>query len=209
MPNKKPLAFHGIQNAKVCVRAADGAPGTTLLTLPLVKSIAVNPAFSKQDVYAGNTLALSVPNDQGYDSTLGVTGQDLDFETAIGHLMLLNGGYGNIETKDLKRFDLYYEYIMHPEGGVSYVVKVWQLNLAVVAKPTWQHDTDTESLSIAPYQYGIKHYGDIIKDAVGTADYVDTNGFRYKAFTIRAVPTDTGYAAFDATVPTAKIPTAG
>lgn len=209
MPNKKPLAFHGIQNAKACVRTTPSTPGTTPLTLPLVKSIAVNPVFSKQDVYAGNTLALSVPNDQGYDSTLGVTGQDLDFEIALGHVMALAGGHGNVETKDLKRFDLYYEYIMHPEDGASYVVKVWQLNLAVVAKPTWQHDTDTESLSIAPYQYGIKHYGDIVQDATGTADYVDSNGFKYKAFTIRAVPTDTGYTTFGETVPEPKVPAAG
>ncbi|MHC1694618.1 MAG: hypothetical protein AB9835_04935 [Eubacteriales bacterium] len=165
--------------------------------------------FSKQDVYASNQLILSVPNDQGYDSTLGVTGQDIDFEVAIGHAMLLNGGYASIEVKDLRRFDMYYEYVLHPDGGYAYVVKVWLLNIAVTGKPAWQHDTDTESLTIAPYQYSMKHYGDVIKAATGDAIFTDANGFSYKAFIMRSIPTDTGYATFEAAVPVPKVPAAG
>ena len=86
---EKPLAFYGVRNAKYALRDEKGELGTKAAELPLAKSIVLNPVVNMQDSFANDEKILSIPSDQGYTGTYGCTGQDEEFEEALGQALAL------------------------------------------------------------------------------------------------------------------------
>lgn len=201
--DKSTGAYFGIKNTKYCIRDEEGTRGTEVKELGKSKTLSLNPLFNKQEVYADDEVVVSVPSDKGYDGSYGCTGQNTEFEKAIGQLTALGENIGGVEVVDLQRFDMYYEHTVKPVKGKSYVVKTWLLNMEA-NKPSIQNDTNTENLTIGQYQYPIKVYGDRVMTNDGTKVYTDERGFEKKCFLIRSVPGDSNYETFAESVPEPK-----
>ncbi|WMJ23456.1 hypothetical protein RBG61_01960 [Paludicola sp. MB14-C6] len=205
--SKQPAAYHGIKNTKYAMRGADGAKGTEVKSLPFAKSVGFDPTVEQQPVYANDSKVLAIVSDNGYTGTVGTTGQDRTFETALGHIMPVDGGIADINQLGFKRCDFYYEYQEETATGIKYTVKVWALNVEF-SKANKNHATDQNQATIGEYSYPITVYGDKIMDAAGTAVYKDAYGNELTATRIISVPSDKTYTDFEKTVPTVKMASA-
>lgn len=201
--NEQSPVYHGIQNAKYCMRGEGGA-AANIKPMPYVKSASFDPQIETLPIYASNVKVLAVVSDKGYTGNLGVTAQDRGFEKDLGQIIDIESGQADVNLINLKRCDVYYEYIEHTAAGTPYVVKVWVLNVET-AKASKTHNTDEDSIKIGEYQYPITVYGDKIKASTGETVYKDANGNELTATRIISLPGDAGYADFDKTVPVAKM----
>ena len=191
----KPLAYAGIRNGRYSKRLADGKRGTDAKGLPYAISLVLNPAFSVQDRYADDRKIIAIPSDQGYTGTYGCTGQDVDFELDLGQLIALdNGTIAAVKVTYMERFDLYFEYTVHPTGARAFTVKAWVLGVEL-GKPSMTHNTNTESVTMGDYQYPLTAYGETV---MGENDepYRDAEGFERVALIVKSVPGDADYANF-------------
>ena len=195
--NTKPAAFYGVKNVKYALRDADGKISDTAeaLALPKAKSLVLNPAVNTQEVYADDIKLLAIVSDQGYTGTYGCTGQDEAFEEALG---LMFGGddgviYG-VKMTNPVRFDLYYEYTVHPEKKKPFIMKVWVYGIEL-GKPSLSHATNTQNVTIGDYQYPLTGYGETI---MGDNDKPYTNEEGFELIALRAIckPGDTAYETF-------------
>jgi hypothetical protein len=202
-------AYHGIRNAKYCVRGEDGAAGSTVADLSFAKSISFEPAVETLDVYANDQKVLALISDKGYSGEFGTTAQDRAFETSLGQAIEVESGTADINIIGYKRFDMYYEYTEYTSSNnLPYTVKVWVLN-AEASKATKEYNTNEDTPTIGEYLYPITVYGDKILDKEGTNTYKDANGNELVATRVIAVPSDTGYATFGDSVPKVKMKSVG
>lgn len=204
--NQSP-AYHGIRNAKYCVRGEGGAAGSTVASLAFAKSISFEPAVETLDVYANDQKVLALISDKGYSGEFGTTAQDRTFETSLGQSIEVENGTADINIIGYKRFDMYYEYTEYTSSNnLPYTVKVWVLNVEA-SKATKEYNTNEDTPTIGEYLYPITVYGDKILDKEGTNTYKDANGNELVATRVIAVPSDTGYATFGDSVPKVKMKT--
>lgn len=195
MANEKPLGFWGLKNVKRAARSADGKLGTSVVELPKGKSLQLNASVNMQEVYAGDERILMIPSDNGYAGTYGCTGQDLDFEEEIGLLIKLDDGtYADVNLTDMERSELYFEKTVKPASGRAFVMKAWIYGVEF-GKPSKNHGTNTQNVTIGEYQYPITVYGKKILKT-DESPYTDEGGNEKTAWIIYSVPGDGGYSTF-------------
>ena len=204
--NNQSAGYHGIKNAKYAIREELDTVGIVVVPIEYAKSISFDPTIEQQPVYFNDTKIMAIVSDQGYTGAFGTSAQDRGFETALEHIAPVSNGIADIMLNGLKRFDMYYEYQEKSKSGIKFTVKVWVLNVETT-KSAKAHNTDTNSVTLGEYSYPMTVYGDKIKNATGDEIYRDENGNEITATRIISVPSDTGYADFDKTVPVAKMPT--
>lgn len=204
--NKQSAGYHGIKNVKYSVRDDNGQPSKGIIDFAFAKSISFDTAIDQQPVYANDSKILTIVSDTGYTGALGTTAQDRELEKALGQILEVDNGTADVNLISFKRIDLYYEFTEKTKNGISYIVKVWVLNIEI-SKANKSHSTDTNSSTLGDYSYPITVYGDIVKSADGLLSYKDAHGNELTATRIISVPSDVGYDTFSQTVPIVKMPT--
>ena len=206
MPAKirsKAAGYHGVQNMKFAPKESTGY-ATTLLDMKYAQSTNPSALLAAAEQYADNRLVCRIPNDTGYEGEIGTTAPDPELEKAAG--FSLEGANGLITTDitSYLRGALYYEFLEVDEDGKQSVVKCWMFNVEI-GKGSATYTTDRDSLEFGSYTYPFRAYGDTLKDAEGTGDYLDERGVGRKAFLYTCRYDDTGYSTFGDTVPVPKV----
>lgn len=199
----KAAGYHGVQNMKFAPKA-DGAYSESILDMKYAKSINPSALLEAAEQYADNRLVCRIPSDTGYEGEIGTTAPDPEVEKAAGFTLEGAGGLITTNITSYLRGALYYEFLENDEDGKQSVVKVWMFNVEI-GKGSQSYTTDQASLTFGSYSYPFRAYGDTLKDAEGTGDYVDERGVGRTAFMITARPDDDGYATFGDTVPVPKV----
>lgn len=199
----KAAGYHGVQNVAFAAKTPTGY-ASSLLRLLYAKSINPSALLEAVEQYADNRLLFRVPNDKGYEGEFGTTAPDVEFEKQAG--FAIEGASGVIKTNLVAypRGAVYYEFMENDEDGVQSVVKVWMFNVEI-GKGSENHSSDAGSVEFGEYKYPFRVYGDPLKNAEGTADYLDSRGLGRRAYMYVCRPGDTGYDTFGDTVPTPKI----
>lgn len=199
----KAAGYHGVQNMKFAPKA-DGAYSKTMIPMEYAQSINPSALLQAVEQYADNRLVCRIPSDTGYEGEIGTTAPDPELEKAAG--FALEGANGLITTDitNYLRGALYYEFLETDEDGKQSVVKVWMFNVEI-GKGSQNYTTDQASISFGTYTYPFRAYGDPLKSAEGTGDYLDERGVGRKAYLYTARHDDEGYAAFGNTVPVPKV----
>jgi hypothetical protein len=180
------------------------------VAMKFMQSVALNPQLdlNGSPLRADNKVILSLPNDNGYDGTIGLSNLDKAYEIANGYAMALSAGHATVNAVKFKKHCIYFETVGVYDDGDVFMIKNWLLNV-VTAKPGKNYVTKGENIEFGAYEVPIKIYGVPVMDAAGTAEYVDEAGMRRTAYMISSIPTDTGYATFGDTVPVVKMASAG
>ncbi|MCL2771971.1 MAG: hypothetical protein FWD71_01360 [Oscillospiraceae bacterium] len=193
----KPYAFAGVRNAKYALRDDDGkiSDSAKSVELPKAKSLVLNPVVNTQDVYADDTKLIAILSDQGYTGTYGCTGQDEDFEEALGLIMELNSGLTvALKLTSQIRFDLYFEYTFYPAGKKPFIMKTWIYGVEL-GKPSINHSTNTQNVTIGEYQYPLTVYGEMVLDE-NDKPLTNEEGFELVALMAHSRPGDDNYDTF-------------
>ena len=204
MPERKrAVAYHGIDSVKFAPKSK-GEYATEFIPIAYATSLGLTAKMEGQELFADNRLVCRVPSDQGYDGEIGTTSPCPALEKAAGYA--LDGASGIVGTNvtSYLRGALYYEFIERDADGQSSKVKAWMLNVEI-GKGSENHATDTNTVQFGSYAYPYTCYGDTLKAADGTADYVDANGMKRLAFTYISRPEDADYATFGEAVPVPKV----
>lgn len=201
--SKRAVAYHGISNVKFAPKS-QGTYATDFIPIAYATALGLTAKLEGAELFADNRLVCRVPSDQGYDGEIGTTSPCPALEKAAGYA--LDGASGIVGTNvtSYLRGALYYEFIETDADGQNSTVKAWMLNVEI-GKGSENHATDTNTVQFGSYSYPYTCYGDTLKAADGTADYVDANGMGRLAFTYTARPDDEGYATFGSSVPVPKV----
>jgi len=170
------------------------------VAMKYAKSMALNPLFNKQPLYADDRLILEVPSDTGFEGTLGMTSADPNYESALGFAMeLVGGGIAQVDAVGLRRHCLYFEATGAKEDGTVHQIKTWVLEVTT-AKSGKNYATTGESVEFGTHEVPVRVYGAELLDAAGEK-YTDENGNERRVFIVSSKPGDENYATFGDAVP--------
>lgn len=162
-----------------------------------------NRTVNKKEIYGDGELQSVLYSEQQVTGSVGVTARDEDFELAVGFMESVAGGKVESAVKEGKVVNFGFETEYLVKGQAPKVKKVWVLNCTF--EPASESlNQNTESINESTYEYAFTSLGVNLKNAQGTADYVDSNGQTHRIFIMSAIPTDTGYSTFLQSVPTPK-----
>lgn len=187
-------ALHGDENAEAKL-------------LKYLKGISENISESSTDQYANGELVGSVRGATKITGDIQTTARDPKLEALIGLEIDTDVGVARTIGHSTKRIDLHYSYVEVDDKGVHIKVKVWLFNVEL-GKPTRNHETTTDSVTLGTYAYPYTAYGVKLKNADGSGDYVDENGLEVVIHDVESRPGDANYADFFKIVPTPKSKTA-
>lgn len=198
------LAYMGVEGGKYAIADDTGDYGTPV-ALKNLKSIPINVEASDTPIYSDNIMKKNLRTDNGYKGSIGVSAQDRAFEKALGFAMDGAGGLMQVSGTGYKKVAFYFESKEEADFG-SYTVKCWLLNCEV-GKANRAHNTNTNAPAMGEYSYPLTVKGEKVMNAAGTAEYTDAAGNTQVCTLYIAVPGDTGYDTFGASVPEPKVPT--
>lgn len=191
----KTLVEFNVKNGKYKVGTGTVKPLTWLT------KVALEPDVGETPIFGDGEEILTLQNDKGYNVTLGMTAPDEDFEKDNGISDALTGGTASVQRMKNPENAIYFETEYVGEDGVTKTKKVWLFGVRV-SKPSITYDQNTDAQNASAAEYAGKVRGTYKKTTGGTEDYIDPEtGNKQKVFRLSAVPTDTGYATFDASVP--------
>lgn len=202
MPNKaaKKLIEFNCRNGVYSVDSQTVNPLGYLVSNTLDKSIAT------KEIYGDGELQLSLLTDKGMAGTLEMTSRDDDFEMDLGFIKEIAQGIADVQVLENKTVAIGYETYILTKDGITKTKKVWLLGVNVApASDSVSQNTDT--INEATASYGLTVKGVNLKNADGSADYVDSNGNTLKVFKISSVPGQDGYDTFLQSVPIPKVKT--
>ncbi len=194
----KDLVQFNVQNA-VYVLADDANAKVKPFTY--MNTFTKNRSISEKKFYGDGEQQDSAFSDLSISGALGVTARDMDFEKDIGLAeTLAQGLVGEVAITGVKRVHIGYETYIKQKGKPTQVKRVWVYNVHV--SPASESLTQTkEDITESNFDYNYTGAGTTVKNAEGTADYVDENGMKKKVFTVSARPSDAGYKTFFEKVP--------
>ena len=183
-------------------------------TTPTIKNIGYATGFTKsadfqtQPIYGDGEKLIELASDKGLTGTLTLRTLSEAFETDNDRALQLANNLGEILQEDVNVFDLYLEseatYVDGTDKGKTYIRKYWYFGVTF-AKPTQDLSQTEDNININEWTVELNITGKTVLDAAGTASYVDSSGRTRKAISMVAVPTDTNYETFGATVPVVKV----
>jgi len=173
----------------------------TLKSLTWLTKVALEADVGESVIFGDGEEVLTLQNDKGYSITLGMTAPDTDFEKDNGISEEITGGIASIQRQTRPENAIYFETNFAGDDGTTKTKKVWLFGVTV-SKPSITFDQTTDSPNASTVEYSGKVRGTNLKATGGATDYIDsTTGNTKKVFRLSAVPTDTGYSTFDASVP--------
>jgi len=199
---KSKLFLFNVKNLKFAVKTL-GVWGTPA-DLAYGKTIALEADYSETPIYGDGQKLAVLASDKGKTGTLGVTTIEEAYETACGRGMTVVGGYADIEQRSTVEHAIYYE-VDGILDGSPITVKNWLFNV-VTGKASKSFAQTEDDPTVNGFEYPLTVFGTNLRNSGDTADYTDANGNTIKVFEISAMPNDTGYATFGASVPTPKVP---
>jgi hypothetical protein len=199
---KTKLFIFNIKNLKFATKTL-GVWGTPA-DLAYARSLALEADYSETVLYGDGQKLAVLANDKGKTGTLGVTTIEEAYETACGRGMVVVGGYADIQQRSTFEHAIYYE-VDGNLDGVPITIKNWLFNV-VTGKPSKSYAQTEDDPTVNGYEYPLTVLGTNLRNSGDTADYTDSNGNTIKVYEVSAMPDDTGYATFGATVPAVKVP---
>ncbi|MGN1200857.1 MAG: hypothetical protein ACI4R8_01145 [Candidatus Caccovivens sp.] len=202
----KQLIGFNVKNGQYARKTADGyetpKPFTWLTRFSKEKNLSTKP------IYGDGELQVTLVNDKGFTGTIGMTAQDIEYNKDMGFAKDIEGGLAEVKQLSIVEHAIYFETDFCGKDGVTKTKKVWVYGVQVNA-PSESFDQNTEDINESNVEYALTIRGLNLKDADGSADYVDAETGQYlKCFTYSKTPTDDGYATFGNTVPLPKIKSA-
>ena len=191
----KTLVEFNVKNGQY--KTGDG----TLKSLTWLTKVALEADVGESVIFGDGEEVLTLPNDKGYNVTLGMTAPDLDFEKDNGLCEEITGGIANIQRQSRPENAIYFETQYAGADGTTKTKKVWLFGVTV-SKPSITFDQNTDNPNASTVEYAGKVRGTNLKAVGGAKDYIDpTTGNTIKVFRLSAIPTDSGYADFGSSVP--------
>lgn len=203
--NEKTTVISGLCGGRVAIAGADGTWGSPM-DFKYLTSLGLKNLINNNPQYADSMRIALKPSDTGIEGEIGTTSQDVAFEKAVGYLIDADqGALAEVKIHGYVKCCFYFEHDRTDAAtGVNYKVKTWLFN-AIVGKPTEEsHESNNENPSIASYKYPINIDGVNMKDAAGTAEVIDENGYNICVYKFTSCPGDAGYATFGDAVPVVK-----
>lgn len=191
-----------IKEVKFAVKSDLGEYGAPE-DLAYAESISLEPTYQSQHLYGDGLIIGEITSDKGMTGSLAIVQPSDVYEIAMKRKRLVAGGTADITQKDSVEHAIYFE-VDSLSGGVNKTVKVWLLNVTS-GKPTETFTQSKENPTINNLEIPLVILGETLKNADGTADYVDENGNTVKVTRIVSRPTDANYATFGDAVPVPKV----
>lgn len=201
--SKTKMFKFSIKNLKYALRSGDNTYDT-VKDLAYANSISLEADFDETALYGDGQKLAVLADDKGKTGTLSVTNIEEGYEVDMGRAMRLSSGLADVQQIAAVRHALYFETDAIDNDGKAVTIKNWLLN-CTSGKASESYQQTTDNPTINNYDYSLVVMGEMIKNAAGTADYVDANGNTRLAYRISCFPGDAGYDTFGATVPMAKV----
>ena len=183
--------------------APHGETDAQVKLLQFLKGISENFSENTADQYANGEMVGSVKGATKITGEIQTTGRDPELEALIGLEIGTDAGVARTIGRATKRLDLHFSYIEADDEGKQSKVKVWMFNVEL-GKPTRNHETKTDSVTLGTYAYPYTAYGVKLKAATGEGNHVDENGMEVLIHDLECRATDANYANFFKSVPAPK-----
>jgi len=191
----------GIKNLAYSIWS--GTAWGTPIPMAYAESISLEAGYSEAKLFGDGVLLAVLGTDKGLSGSIGVTNIEDHYEIALKRAMAIVGGTADIQQRRTIQHAIYYEVEALSVDKVI-TIKNWLFN-CITGKPSETYEQTKEDPTINTYEYPLTVLGTVLRNSGDTADYVDSDGNTYKVYRLSAVPTDSGYATFGATVPVAKV----
>lgn len=188
-----------------CKNGVYSLDGQSIKPLGFLAGITTDKNINTTNKHGDGEVQLSLILDKGSTGTLELTARDYDFETDLGFMKQIAQGLAEVQVMENKTIYIGFECYFLGKDGVTKTKKIWFYGVNVApAGQSLSQNTDGTNESTASYPITIS--GVNLKNAEGTADFVDTEtGNNLKVFKVSSVPSDEGYATFLDSVPAPKV----
>lgn len=178
--------------------------GDTMIPLTYAVSISLEKQLADKIIYGDGNPQLTLYNDNGYTCALGLTALDDELDIALGFKEKLATGLADVQVTKSTKCSVFFETDYAGVDGIRKVKKVWLYGVELKpANESYSQDEDEINQSTVTYDGTI--FGTNKKDSTGDSDYVDSStGITPKVYKVSAIPTDTFYSDFEASVPVPK-----
>jgi hypothetical protein len=184
--------------------------GGSIKTIGYATGFTKSADFQTLPIYGDGDKLIELASDKGLTGTLSLRTLADTFEEDNDRALSLENNSGEILQEDVNVFDLYLEteatYVDGANKGQTYIRKYWYFGVTF-GKPTQDLSQTEDNININEWNVELNITGKTVLDAAGTASYVDASGRTRKAISMVAVPTDTNYTTFGASVPVVKVAT--
>ncbi len=201
-PNKtgKVLAQFNVKDA---VYALVGE--TTVKPLTFMNTFSKDRNINTTTLYGDGEAQVSLASDRTISGAIGTTARDEEFEAALGISEVLgDGSRAELAITAMKAVNFGYETEFIGKDGITKTKKVWILNVQI-SPPNESLTQTQDSVTQSTFDYNYTGYGEFVKTADGSEDYVDSEtGCKMRAYTVSKKPGDSGYETFLDSVPTPK-----
>lgn len=192
-----------IRNVKYSIKDPETGAYGVPKDLAYAESLALEAVFSTQQQYGDGKIIATLSSDKGLTGTLILVQPAEGYETDMGRKKLLEGGIADVSQLDDIEHAIYYEFSSVINGSKS-TIKAWLFNV-ISGKPSETLTQSKENPTINNTEIPLTILGEVVQNALGTADYEDAKGNKLTATRLTSKPTDAGYATFGATVPTLQV----
>jgi hypothetical protein len=192
-----------IRNVKYAVKDPITHLYGTPKDLAHAESLSLEAVFSTQKQYGDGKIIATLSSDKGMTGSLILVQPAEDYEKDMGRKKVLDGGVADVTQLDDVEHAIYYEF-SSVVSGVKSTFKAWLFNV-ISGRHSEALTQSKENPTINNIDIPLTVMGDTVKNAAGTADYVDEKGNGLIGTRLVSKPTDTGYATFGDTVPVLKV----
>lgn len=198
MTERQQAGFFGLSDCRFAL------PGQTPIPMRFAQNLALNPKLSTTKLQADNVTIIEVPSDQGFEGTLGLSNECMEYAKAMGYVLVLeDGAIAYVDVVQLPKHFIYYENLGVYDDGTTFVMKNWLMGVTT-AKSGKNYTTKGDSPEFGKHEMPLVVYGEPLKKSSGDV-YIDENGFTRLAQRIVAIPGNPGYETFEQQIPEAKV----
>lgn len=201
MAKTKHIRFN-VKNVKYAIKKENGQYDTTIKDLAFCHSLTLESEYEEKKVYGDGTPIATVATDKGMQGTISVVTVASEYDKDCGRLLETDKGTATIQQKKSVSHAIYFENEANLDGKII-IVKNWLLN-CTSGKPSETYEQTQENPQFNNIEYPINVLGELLRKTNDETFYVDENGQTINIYKITALPTDTGYATFENSVPLPK-----
>ena len=167
------------------------------------EGLSLEAVFSTLKQYGDGKIIATISSDKGMTGTLILVQPAEEYEKDMGRKKVLDGGVADVTQLDDIEHAIYYEFTIWL-NGIKSTGKAWLYNV-ISGRHSETLTQSKDNPTINNIEIPLTVMGDAVKNAAGTADYVDEKGNVLIGTRLVSIPTDTGYATFGETVPVLKV----